>query len=138
MSKSGINIDPACITVYQDLKLKKAATYIIYKMSEDYKSVIVESQQKGGSYDEFIAKLPKEECRYAVYDFEFEKPGEGTRNKICFIAWAPDEAPIKKKMVYASTKVAMVKALVGIQAEIQAMEKDEVKYESVIEKVLRV
>lgn len=32
--------------------------------------------------------------RYAVYDVEYKlESGEGTRNKITFIAWVPDDAP---------------------------------------------
>jgi cofilin len=32
--------------------------------------------------------------RYAVYDVEYDLPGgEGTRSKITFIAWCPDDAP---------------------------------------------
>lgn len=33
--------------------------------------------------------------RYAVYDFQWElENGEGTRNKICFISWSPDEGTL--------------------------------------------
>jgi cofilin len=32
--------------------------------------------------------------RYAVFDVEYElESGEGTRNKITFISWSPDDAP---------------------------------------------
>lgn len=34
--------------------------------------------------------------RYAVYDFEYKlASGEGSRNKVTFIAWSPDDAGIK-------------------------------------------
>lgn len=39
------------------------------------------------SYDDFVADLPPSTCRYAIYDFEYEREGEGKRNKICFYAW---------------------------------------------------
>lgn len=40
------------------------------------------------NYEDFTAELPDDDCRYAVYDFEYEKsPQEGVRNKICFIVW---------------------------------------------------
>lgn len=38
-------------------------------------------------YEDFIADLPEAECRWAVYDFEFELPGEGKRNKLVFVQW---------------------------------------------------
>lgn len=32
--------------------------------------------------------------RYAVFDVEYQAPGgEGTRSKITFISWVPDDAP---------------------------------------------
>jgi cofilin len=69
------------------LKLKKKYKFILYKLGEDNTSVVVEKAAEGGDYSAFIAALPKTDCRYAVFDFEYEKPGEGQRNKICFFAW---------------------------------------------------
>lgn len=42
----------------------------------------------------------------------------------------PDDAPIRQKMVYASSKDALRKQLVGIAAEIQATSYDEITYEA--------
>lgn len=47
---------------------------------------MVEKSNSSTSYDEFVNDLPAESCRYAIYDFEYEKDG-GKRNKLCFIAW---------------------------------------------------
>ena len=43
---------------------------------------------------------------------------------------SPDEAKIKEKMVYASSRDALKRALVGIAVEIQGTEFSEVAYES--------
>ena len=73
-----------------------------------------------------------------MYDFEFEKSsGEGKRNKICFYAWSPDTAPVKSKMVYASSKDSLRRTFNGIGAEIQGTDFSEVAYESVLDKVSR-
>jgi cofilin len=69
------------------LKLKKKYKFIVYKLNDDNSVVVVEKTVEGGTYDDFIKAMPKGECRYAVFDFEFEKPGEGLRHKICFFAW---------------------------------------------------
>lgn len=42
----------------------------------------------------------------------------------------PDDAPIRQKMVYASSKDALRKQLVGIAAEIQATSYDEITYDA--------
>ena len=72
---------------FQELKLRKKYKYIIYKLSDDNSAIVIEHLVEEGDYQKFVAALPKTDCRYAVFDFEYEKPGEGQRNKICFIAW---------------------------------------------------
>ena len=70
------------------------------------------------------------ECCYAVYDVEYSKGEEGKRNKICFFTWSPDDSKIKQKMLYASSKDALRKSLVGISAEIQGTDMSEVAHET--------
>ena len=49
-------------------------------MSDDKKSIVVDSSSKDASYDSFIEALPENDCRYAVYDFSYEiDPAEGKR-----------------------------------------------------------
>lgn len=52
------------------------------------KEIQVETASESPSYDDFISGLPASGCRYAVYDFEYEKGNEGKRNKLCFYAWS--------------------------------------------------
>lgn len=107
-------------------------------MSPDNSEVVVAKTSESDDYDEFIALLPENECRYAVYDFKYEKAGgEGIRNKICFIHWSPDTAKIKSKMVSASSKETIKRALSGVGIEVQATDYSEVEYEAVLEKVQR-
>ena len=119
-----------------ELKLRKKYRYIVYKLNEDNTSIVIEKKVEScDKYDEFLAELPEGDCRYAVYDFEFEKsPGEGTRNKICFIVWVPDTSKVRQKMLYASSKDAIRKKLAGVATEIQATDMSEVSYDSVLEK----
>ncbi|CAN1267446.1 Actin-depolymerizing factor 7 [Linum perenne] len=39
------------------------------------------------SYADFTASLPSNECRYAVYDFDFTTDENCHKSKIFFIAW---------------------------------------------------
>lgn len=50
---------------------------------------------------------------------------------------SPDDSKVKQKMLYASSKDALRKALVGIATEIQGTDFSEVSYETVLEKVSR-
>ncbi|RDB17950.1 Cofilin [Hypsizygus marmoreus] len=134
---SGVGVSEQCLITYQELKLKKSYKYIIFTLNKDNTEVIVEKTSTSQNYDDFIADLPEAECRYAVYDFEFEKEGGGRRNKITFIAWAPDDAKIKQKMLFASSKDALRRSLVGIAVEIQGTDFSEVAHESILDKASR-
>ena len=143
-----------CKTEFLELKLKKAFKYIIYQLSADSTQIVVGKTSNSDDYDTFLADLPKKECRYAVYDLQYTKPGAGTRNKITFFTWcvvqlicqqggcewligwrccaarSSDEAKVKDKMLYASSKERLRLSLVGLQAEIQGAHYSEVDYET--------
>ena len=119
-----------------ELKLRKKFRYVVYKLNEDNTAIVIEKKvEVCEKYEDFLADLPDDDCRYAVYDFEFEKsPGEGTRNKICFIVWVPDTSKVRQKMLYASSKDAIRKKLAGVATEIQATDMSEVSHDAVLEK----
>ena len=95
----------------------------------DNKEIVVGKTSDSKSYDDFVADLPPQECRYGIYDVEYDS-GEGQRNKLVFVTWSPDDAKIKQKMLYASSKDALRKSLVGIQAEVQGTDFSEVAWEA--------
>ena len=84
---SGVSTHPSCLDFYQDLKLGKKYKYIIFNLNKENTEIIVEKSSDSTDYDDFVGDLPESECRYAVYDFEFEKEGAGKRKKIVFVSW---------------------------------------------------
>ncbi|ESK95225.1 actin depolymerizing factor [Moniliophthora roreri MCA 2997] len=134
---SGVQVNPACLQEYQTLKLGKKIKYIIFNLNDAKTEIIVEKKSESSNYDDFLADLPEGDCRWAVYDFEFDKEGAGKRNKLCFFSWSPDDAKVKQKMLFASSKDALRRALVGIAVEIQGTDSSEVAYESVLDKANR-
>ena len=71
-----------------------------------------------------ISKAGESECRYGLYDFEYEHQCQGTtevskKQKLFLMSWCPDTARIKKKMLYSSSFDALKKALVGVHKYIQ-------------------
>jgi cofilin len=82
-----VSVNPDCLEVYQTLKLGKKLKYIVYSLNETNTEIVVEKQSESKEYEDFLTDLPETECRWAVYDFEFEKEGAGKRNKLCFLAW---------------------------------------------------
>merc|ERR1712093_422026 len=135
---SGVAVNDECMQKFQELKLGKKIKYIIYKLDDPSKptQIVVSKTSESQSYDDFLEELSETECLFAVYDFQYNK-GEGDRNKLCFFIWAPDNAKIKQKMVYASSKDALRRALVGVGSDIQGTDLSEVAYDSVLDKVSR-
>merc|ERR1712065_122426 len=116
---------------------KSAYKYVLYAMNDDMSEIVVKKKaDKTATYDDFLEELDPQDCCYAVYDFDYDAGDAGKRNKLVFFVWAPDTAKIKKKMVYAASKDAIRKQLLGIHAEIQATAADETEYDTVLEKVM--
>ncbi|GJS86721.1 actin-depolymerizing factor 2 [Tanacetum coccineum] len=116
-----------CKLKFMDLKAKRTFRFIIYKIEEKQKQVIVEKLgEPAETYDEFAACLPADECRYAVFDYDFLTPEGVQKSRIFFIAWSPDTARVRSKMIYASSKDRFKRELDGIQVELQATDASEV------------
>merc|ERR1711975_155013 len=135
---SGVAIREEVLEAFQELKIGHKHRFVLFKMTDNMEEVVVDAQGGAGdSCDQFVSSLPQDDCRYAIYDFEYNQ-GEGQRNKILLVVWAPDSARIKSKMLYASTKDALKKKLVGIGTEIQATDLSEIDYQTVFDKVVRI
>lgn len=120
------------------MKLGKKYKFVLFGLNDNKTEIIVKDTSSEEEYDAFLEKLPENDCLYAVYDFEYEIGGnEGKRSKIIFYTWSPDTAPIRSKMLYASSKDALRRALNGVSTDIQGTDFSEVAYESVLDKVSR-
>ncbi|KAL2050890.1 hypothetical protein ABVK25_008788 [Lepraria finkii] len=147
MSQSGVSVAPECVSKFNELKLGKSIKYIIYKLSDDYKEIVVEDSSSDSDWESFQNKLLSAKAphkgkegkgpRYAVYDFEWEmESGEGKRKKIVFISWSPDEGTLVfPRMTYASSKESLKNALTGLGAEVQANRDDEIEYETILKDI---
>lgn len=147
MSQSGATVSQECVTAFNDLKLSKKYKYIIFKLSDDNREIVIDEASPDPDWEVFREKLINATSksksgavgkgpRYAVYDFEYSlASGEGSRNKITFIAWSPDDAGVMAKMVYASSKEALKRNLTGIATELQANDPDDIEYDSVLKTV---
>ncbi|KAF2747706.1 cofilin [Sporormia fimetaria CBS 119925] len=147
MAQSGVSVNPECISAFNELKLGKSIKWIIYKISDDWKEIVVEETSTDADYGVFRDKLLNAKSkdrrgkegiggRYAVFDVEYElESGEGTRNKITFISWCPDDAPQYPRMMYSSSKEAIKRALNGLAADIQANDADDIEWDNIKSRV---
>ncbi|KAF6163598.1 hypothetical protein GIB67_022163 [Kingdonia uniflora] len=123
---SGFGVHDDCKLRFLELKAKRTYRFIVYKIEDKQKQIVVE--KVGGptdSYDDFAASLPTDECRYAVYDFDFVTAENCQKSKIFFIAWSPDTSRVRSKMIYASSKDRFRRELDGIQNLTMSLEEEE-------------
>ncbi|PWA83059.1 ADF/Cofilin/Destrin, ADF-H/Gelsolin-like domain protein [Artemisia annua] len=119
-----------CKLKFLELKAKRTFRYIVFKIEEKQKEVIVEKVgQPTESHEDFAASLPDTECRYAVFDYDFVTEENCQKSRIFFIAWSPDTARVRSKMIYASSKDRFKRELDGIQVELQATDPTEMDLE---------
>ncbi|XP_044504791.1 actin-depolymerizing factor 2-like [Mangifera indica] len=123
---SGMAVHDDCKLKFLELKAKRTHRFIVFKIEEKQKQVIVEKLgEPTQTYEDFTAALPADECRYAVYDFDFLTPENVQKSRIFFIAWSPDTSRVRSKMIYASSKDRFKRELDGIQVELQATDPTE-------------
>jgi cofilin len=58
-----VSVAPDCITKFNELKLNKKLKFIIYKLSDDYKEIVIEETSENGDWDFFREKLLKAESK---------------------------------------------------------------------------
>ncbi|XP_057484364.1 actin-depolymerizing factor 4-like [Actinidia eriantha] len=124
---SGMAVHDDCKLKFLELKAKRTHRFIVFKIEEKQKQVVVEKVgEPTTSYEDFTASLPADECRYAVYDYDFVTEENCQKSRIFFIAWSPDTSRVRSKMIYASSKDRFKRELDGIQVELQATDPTEV------------
>jgi len=144
MAMSGVELDQECKKIYDEVQSKKKHRYVTFKI-DDGKIRVDKVGPREADYDAFLGDLiakdgEADDCRYAIYDFEFTVQTQGTealnRSKLILISWCPDTAKIKKKMVYSASFDSLKKAFTGVQKIVQANGMDEVE-QSCIEDLLQ-
>ncbi|KAF2315321.1 hypothetical protein P3X46_014744 [Hevea brasiliensis] len=125
-------VSDECKLKFLELKAKRNHRFIVFKIDEKNQQVMLEKLgSPQASYDDFTNSLPPNECRYAVFDFDFTTNENCQKSKIFFIAWSPDTSKVRSKMLYASSKDRFKRELDGIQVELQATDPSEMSLDIV-------
>ncbi|XVE73882.1 hypothetical protein DITRI_Ditri11bG0154200 [Diplodiscus trichospermus] len=111
-------VNDECKLKFLELNAKRNHRFIVFKIEENAQEVIVEKLgNPGETYGDFTKCLPANECRYAVFDYDFTTDENCQKSKIVFFAWSPDTSRVRSKMLYASSKDKCKRMLDGIQVE---------------------
>ncbi|KAG9475288.1 cofilin-1 [Eleutherodactylus coqui] len=147
---SGVMVSDTVIEIFNAMKVRKACSpeeakkrrkAVIFCLSADKKTIIPEEGREilvgdcgekiADPYKHFVDMLPCDDCRYALYDCCYETK-ESKKEDLVFVFWAPEEASLKSKMIYASSKDAMKKKLPGCKHEVQANNRADIKDRSTL------
>ncbi|ESO90185.1 hypothetical protein LOTGIDRAFT_164500 [Lottia gigantea] len=138
---SGVGVDDQCIQAFMEIKMHHRYLYIIYKVSDDLKSIVID--EIGGrdrNYADFVNKLKAAEnmkqCRYGVYDVQFLQE-QVPQERLVFFLWSPEVASVRQKMVYSSSKAAFRLQLKGITTEMQCNDDGDLAVSNVLERCSR-
>lgn len=129
-ASSGMGVADRSKSTFQELQRKKVHRYVIFKIDEQKNEVVVDKTgSPAENYEDFTLALPQNDCRYAVYDYDFVTTDNCQKSKIFFIAWSPAISRIRAKMLYATSKDSFRRELDGIHYEIQATDPTEMDLE---------
>eukprot|EP00746_Dinoflagellata_sp_MGD_P007549 gnl/MRDRNA2_/MRDRNA2_114958_c0_seq1.p1 gnl/MRDRNA2_/MRDRNA2_114958_c0~~gnl/MRDRNA2_/MRDRNA2_114958_c0_seq1.p1 ORF type:complete len:137 (-),score=36.41 gnl/MRDRNA2_/MRDRNA2_114958_c0_seq1:56-466(-) len=134
---SGVQCDDSCVNEFNEMKLKHTKRYIIYKISDDKKNIVIESSgPKEQKYDDFLKAIGESgKPRYAVVDVEFTTDDGRPQEKLAFILYSPDGCGVKDKMLYASSKDAIKKKLVGFAKELQCNDESDLAEDEIVKQM---
>mmetsp|Transcript_2347 Transcript_2347/g.5405 ORF Transcript_2347/g.5405 Transcript_2347/m.5405 type:complete len:146 (-) Transcript_2347:112-549(-) len=129
---SGVAVDPKCVEAFQALVKDRKYRGVCFSINDTMTNVDVDKTfepMDGGqaAWEEFAKTLPENDCRYCVYDFEYEMQGI-KKNRVIFLLWSPEYSKVKAKMIYASSQEGVVNSMEGIQRQLQATDEDEISY----------
>jgi cofilin len=84
MVKSGVLCTDEVVNAFLDQKLKHTKRYLMFKITDDKKFIVLEDSGDC-EWNDFALLLPKEECRYATFDFRYDQGGP--KEKLVFVTW---------------------------------------------------
>jgi cofilin len=98
---------------FHELKVRRKFRYLTIEVGE----TLIDVEKLGepsASYDDMKKALPFSDCRYAVYDHEYNTADRGMQHKLWFICWFPDNATTYNKMAYTAAKTQTMAKMAGV------------------------
>ncbi|ONK72635.1 uncharacterized protein A4U43_C04F21450 [Asparagus officinalis] len=128
-----------CKSWFMEMKWKRVHRYIVFKIDEGSKAVIVDKVGGPGEGYHHLAGVAGRTttAEYAVLDLRISVhayrnwPQEQDR---CFISWSPTKSRIRAKILYATSKQGLRRVLDGVHYEVQATDPTEMGYDVITER----
>lgn len=131
----GLNVNENCLAEYQAMMMHKKYRYIIYH-NMDNKSIEIEmTGERDESFEDFVKNLPDNDARFCVFDYHIAMPDGRINDKIVYIFWCPDNAPVKVRMVSAATNLFFQNKIPAIAVALQCNDYSELEKTEIEKKI---
>ncbi|XP_056419601.1 destrin [Hyla sarda] len=141
---SGVRVDDSVIYLFQDMKCtnprKSNKKVAFFCFSSDEKSIIVDPDKEiliddnTNFFPRLKAMFPLDKCCYVLMDIHYITQETG-KDELIFVMWAPEDAPIKEKLMFASSKNYLKEKFKGIKKYWELHSLDELTIEALGEKL---
>jgi cofilin len=112
---------------------EKQPTFMIFKIQNMQEIVTEFTSGNNEVFQTFLDKLPENECRFAVYSFDFTTKDGQAMNKMVSISWLPSTGKVKERILYTASRDVLHRTLSGVTTRINATDLDELTEEIVLE-----
>ncbi|XP_060943322.1 non-muscle cofilin 1-like [Limanda limanda] len=143
---SGIKTSDEVTTLYNEMRLVKndanqmeRIRLVVFEIKDNQIQPTKTFRQKDlleveNVYKLFLEQMPSETCCYLLYDCHFETK-DSPKEELVLVMWTPDTSKCKDKMVYASSKQSIRKAVPGIKHEMEFNDTSDYEIETFAEKL---
>jgi len=142
---SGVKLDDACKLKYEEVQKKHLHRFVTFHIKDDKEIVVDKVGARDATFNDFVDAVKQkdgnsEDCRYAILDYEFTLEAQGTeasqRDAILLVMYCPENARIKKKMIYSSSFDTVKRAFNGIKKAVNINDESDLTEEFVKEKAM--
>ncbi|KAM9786502.1 cofilin-1-B-like isoform X2 [Syngnathus typhle] len=103
---SGVNVAKEVADLYDDIKFKKTLKVAFFRISDDKKSIIVDTENQvkwnqEDPYSTFVKMLPEDDCRYIVFDVSYVTNDSGDKTQLVFISCLQPRLPTRVLVLLA-------------------------------------
>ncbi|XP_062256679.1 non-muscle cofilin 1-like [Platichthys flesus] len=143
---SGIKTSDEVTTIYNEMRLVKndanqleRIRIVVFEIKDSQIQPTKTFRQKDltdveNVYKVFLEQMPSGECCYLLYDCHFETK-DSPKEELVLVMWTPDTSKCKDKMVYASSKQYIRKAMPGIKHEMEFNDASDYEIETFADKL---
>ncbi len=147
---SGATISQEVINKFQHMKVGgKDEAYMVAMMTADKSQIVLDESiqaphmdknssdeaENKANFEKLVSEMKDAEPRYIVFDFRYVDNKGAKAQKLGYILWCSDKAPVSKKMIYASNSGSVKKSLSGINIEFQINEMGDFTYSAMLEEL---